>query len=1109
MNPAASIRFARRMGRAALLASAALPLGFAAPAMAADIGDARTTPVETATAENGAPGNVNITANGSITLSTPGPAVRLNSDNTVTNAGDILVPNQSNSVGVLIEGGRTGGFVNSGDVLLNEDYTQTDADNDGDLDGRAASASNRVSVLIDGATPFNGDILNRASGTIGVEGNNSAALRVGPGGVNGMIRSAGALQALGDNSTALDIQGPVTGGVELAGAVGARGEGARGVVIAGDAAYFQSGAAITVSGYNRVDLSNYFDPDETPANFTPLPLEADDLLQGGPAVSIGGNLANGFYISGPFGDAAADDVDGSDPNGKDIRPDYNPNRSTGTINSYGSAPAVLISPDVNPSGGSITIGPAREIVRDTLDDDDDGDTDEILATFQEEHGFVNRGTIAANGLHMDFSSNALTIAGSSDGLRGVTIDGGILNVGTISANAYEADATAIRLGSGVNAGRMNNAGKITATVSTEEADTVRSLLIENGAMMTELLNSGEITADVRGDAGAAVAVEDRSGTLSNIVNDGVVRAFHAADQDDDDGDGEIGDGDELTGRTVAFDLSANTSGVSLLQGSVTTGSAPSITGDILFGAGADVLDVRRGAVNSRLIDFGAGADSLRISGADTTVTGTLRDADGSLAIDVASGTLNIRNDTGLQISSGNFGADSRLTLQVSAEQTDGRVLIASGAVQFANGATLAPTLQDLLLESSEFVLVGASDLQIDGGIESLLSLETAFLYEHTPSLRTVGTEEQLVLNLRRKSAQELGMNANQAAAYLPALEALSASPELSAVFGSLTTREDFFFAYDQVLPEFSGHALQMIAANVQGAAGTIGDRIDVAASTTGPGTGLWAQEYAYYVDRTSDIPGEGYGGGGIGAAIGMDRPLGPFDAVGFNLTASTNQVGEVGGFDQPMEILTAGGAVYAGGRSGGWVYGMTAGAAYDDYSAERRFITDAIDRRIEGEWSGYHLHATAQVAYEADLGWLQIRPQVSVDHIRVSEGGYTETGGGQGLNLVVEGRDSNLTSGTAVLAISHRFGNDNGWWAPWARIGFRAESGSVDDLIARFDGENTTFNMTPDKVPSSGLLAGLGITGGNGFSALNVSVDSDLRKDFVRHVGRASFRMAF
>jgi hypothetical protein len=1110
MTDTASTRRLRpsRHRRARLLVSAALPLVLATPAVAAEIGDARTAPIATATVENGAPGDITITSAGSVTLTDPGPAVRLNSNNAITNSGVITINNVNGATAVLIEGGRSGSFVNVGTISLLEDYQRTDSDGDGDLDGPVASGSGRTGILIQGATPFTGSVIQR-TGAIQVEGVDSAGIRLAAGtGLNGDLRTGGTINTVGARSIAVDVQSNVSGRVELGGSIGAQGEGARGAVIAADAGGFANGATISVTGFNSVTVSDYFDPDDVAADFDPIVMDPDDHLQGGAAISIGGDLTNGFYNSGPFGDATVDDVDGADPT-KDIRPDFNPNRTTGQITSFGSAPAVLISPDVNPSGDSITIGLAQEVVRDTLDDDQDTNTDEVLATFQEDFGVVNRGTIASDGLNSGFAANTVVIAGSADGARGVTIQGGILNVGSITAKSWEGDSTTMRLGAGADAGRLHNFGTISAAVATETTHTGRALLVESGGVLGELHNAGTISATIRGDEGDAIAIEDRSGTLRNIVNDGVITAAHSADFDDDDDDGRSDDTDEVVGKAVALDLSAATAGISLVQGSVTTGTAPSITGDILFGAGADTMDIRRGTVSAGLISFGAGADVLHISGADTVVSGGIADLDGSLQITATAGTLNIQNEGALQIASADFGADSRLELSVSGQQEDNRVLTATGAVHFADGAELGAVVQDLLLDSRELVLIGASDLQIDGGLESLLDLDSAFLFEQSALTRTAGAEEQLVLTLRRKSAQELGMNANQAAIYDAAMEALASDSDLNAQFGSLETGEDFFAAYDQVLPDFSGGGLQLIAANVQGAAGAVGDRIDVAAHATNRSTGVWAQEYFYYVDRSAGTAGGDFSGFGVGGAAGVDRAWGPFDAVGVNIALSTNEVTEVGGFDQPVQVATIGGGFYAGGRDGALTYGISVGGAYDQFDSERRFIMGPTERRTEGDWSGYHLHATAQASYEFDLGWLQVTPRASVDHIRLSENGYTESGGGQGIDLIVEDRDSDLTIATALVAFSHRFGDDDGWWSPALSLGGRAETGGAGDTTARFAGFDSSFTLSPEDYPGAGALAGFSITGGNLWSAFRLSYDADVRDGMIRHAGRATFRMSF
>src|SRR5690606_14613502 len=115
----------------------------------------------------------------------------------------------------------------------------------------------------------------------------------------------------------------------------------------------------------------------------------------------------------------------------------------------------------------------------------------------------------------------------------------------------------------------------------------------------------------------AVAIRDDSGTLSSFRNTGVIASGISPTADIDQ-----------TGKTVAVDLSKNTTGVSFIQdGVVVPGTElpdadkdgvpdskePAIRGEIRLGSGADVLDIRNGTVTGD-ISFGAGADTLSISG---------------------------------------------------------------------------------------------------------------------------------------------------------------------------------------------------------------------------------------------------------------------------------------------------------------------------------------------------------------------------------------------------------------------------------------------------------------------------------------------------------------
>src|SRR3546814_14880923 len=64
-----------------------------------------------------------------------GTAVTLDSGNDVKNAGTIQISDASNAAGIRATATGSGAITNSGKIVLDEDYTPTDDDDDGDLDG--------------------------------------------------------------------------------------------------------------------------------------------------------------------------------------------------------------------------------------------------------------------------------------------------------------------------------------------------------------------------------------------------------------------------------------------------------------------------------------------------------------------------------------------------------------------------------------------------------------------------------------------------------------------------------------------------------------------------------------------------------------------------------------------------------------------------------------------------------------------------------------------------------------------------------------------------------------------------------------------------------------
>src|SRR5690606_23050493 len=100
------------------------------------------------------------------------------------------------------------------------------------------------------------------------------------------------------------------------------------------------------------------------------------------------------------------------------------------------------------------------------------------------------------------------------------------------------------------------------------------ILVDEGASVSSVTNNGKITATANGEDTSAYGIVDRAGGLTSITNSGVITPT-------------IADGG--TGRTIAIDLTANTSGASVVN-------SGTITGDILYGGGADRLGITGGAV---------------------------------------------------------------------------------------------------------------------------------------------------------------------------------------------------------------------------------------------------------------------------------------------------------------------------------------------------------------------------------------------------------------------------------------------------------------------------------------------------------------------------------
>lgn len=1069
---------------------AAAPMLLAAGDALAEVevtSSSRTTAITTASPNGGAADDVKITEDGVITLSVSGPIVTLNSDNTVTNNGGLASVDIDDSVGVLVIGGHTGSLTSEGSISLTEDYDYEDTDDDGDYDGLFAKGSRRYGVRLTGTDAFTGTITN--SGSITIEGMDSAGISLEAPLVGDLVHS-GSISVTGDRGYGVHVAAPVTGNVTIEGSTSVTGQGSVGVAVdsAIDGAFVLQGSVYS-SGY-RV-TSRYSDPDDRAL------LDADDMLEGGGGVNIAANVSGGVLLDVPPTDTNDDTSDDEDGDGV-----TDSSEGSASISVYGGAPALKIGSNT----GTVTIGAVGE-----------GD---------DAYGLVIKGGVSAASVYDGVETTGVQIGG--DAGYQTLITGGIRLTGSISASGYEAQTTALHLKSGAIAVTIWNTGTISATTISEGDFSTRALVIDSGAVASVLNNDGYISASVSGEKGTAYAILDNAGTLTTINNTKTIAAYVVATDDDYDTDDDNTDASDetVTGKAIAIDVSKSTTGVTITQTGVNDGDdgddgvadtdtdgdgvddadEPSIVGKILFGSGDDKLNVLNGTVVGA-IDFGDGADSLVIDGGGYVLT-SLSDTDGRLNISVGDGVLGLTNTDDLKVTNLTLGASSKLIFSVDPAAGTATRIVAD-TVDIATGANLGLALNNLLTSATTFEVIKAETLTA-GDISQDLLGDAPYLYV----AKAYQSGNSIDIDVRRRTATEAGMTANQSAAYDAVFAALSKNDDIADAFLNQNTRDGFYNLYNQMLPDQGlGMFSALQAVNQQISAATmirpdLGDRY-------GPDS-VWVQQINTLV-RREDGEDQGSDTQALGFVAGYEAMGDAGGALGVTLAAVTIEEHDTtakAGEHTTNALIQAG--VYWRRSVGGWRFNLGGGAGYGWLTGDRSFYSEDVDGDGEADasatnvahWNGATANAFAGLAYEQSLGRYYIRPEARLDYVYFTEGKRSETGGGDGFDLIRDARSFSNLSGDAGIVLGAQFG-EAVWWRPEIRVGYRQTlAGDIGDTVARFRGGDAfTLTSTADK--QGAVTLGFAVRAGSDMSYLALEGGAEAAKKqnryYLRFSGRAMF----
>ncbi len=503
------------------------------------------------------------------------------------------------------------------------------------------------------------------------------------------------------------------------------------------------------------------------------------------------------------------------------------------------------------------------------------------------------------------------------------------------------------------------------------------------------------------------------------------------------------------------------------------------TGKVLFGAGTDVMSLAGTSKFSGVVDFGGGVDTLTLGGTSVYSGGMLNA--GSLAVTVSGGTLDISQPS--TIGSLNVGANGVLAATLDKDAGQGTSILVNGTASFAQGSKLSLRLADATDAVGRYVVLEAGTLEGAAGITT----KTDFIpFMFKASIATDAGANKLAVDIAKRTTTELGLNQSQSSAYNAIFASLGNEQKIEDIFLGITDGDQFRGQVSQMLPDHAGGTFTGVSLGTRAFARRLADPQGATKYSAGGVNlvidgGFWGASKDQGVTAGYDLNGFGLSGAGeIETGFG-------------NLGASLSWMWNEHTRDSNENVVTSDTFELAAFWHGNWgglsAYGRGS-VGKVKFNGKRTFAGMAGDEQVQRtalrDWDGTLVSFNAGASYEGGGGYLFYRPAVSVDYTKLKEDGSAETGGGDGINLIIEDRTSDefAVNGGMTVGIDF-FGNgrrDADWFRVEAEGGWREIlGGELGATTAHFK-NGTDFTLDPEQV-DSGWYARLRAYGGtDGYS---------------------------
>jgi|GEM_PF-2085486 len=1044
-----------------------------APALAGPVTvtTSTTTALRTTTGDGAGPGNITIDGGGSITLSS-GVPVTVDSDNDASINGQLRNDLATNATGLLI---NTNDAANVGRTITST-VTLGGAVNLPGPESSVTGAANNYGVRFAGNGVMKGNFTAAAGSQISVGGRQSIGVGI-ESIIDGNADIGAAITMASGGSIGVRSTRRVTGNFIFSGTASTGGQDTIGVLVGGGV-----GGQLTFSGSAATGSQAFFDSNGRRV----------DAVFGGPAFWIASSVGQGVLVDG----------------------DQLTETQELTIAPPAGAPADTLIAAEGSNFGAFRIGPNEASIAGplTIGLRANGDNDSVTL----------RGRIQSATSTLGKAITAMAVTGGSAS-QTTTLAGGIRNAGgNIDAASIDASAVGLDIGPFATVPYFFNSGEFVtrATDSTEntlgpdqgtKGGAATGIIVAAGSTFHSLINTGTYTTDARGRNFNAIALQDNSGTLTYFENTGTYQATIPS---------------YSTGRTIAADLGRSTRNIDFrnsgtLTGDVTMGSgndsfistAGTVRGNYSFGAGDETVTIRNTTFSGG-VDLGTGNHSVVIENASKFAGGITRGA-GNTTLTVRNSDVAVTGGRRIEMTSGSITGTSTLDLSIDGQNATRPLIEATGLLTIDSTVKLTTRLSGLVTQSSTVTVISAGQLQLGIPVAQLATASTSYIYGFQYRIAPANPN-QVLLDVTRRTAAQLGLTPNLGTTYENSLTALAADNELFGVIAATTTAAGFEGAVSQLTPDSSDASLYSALRTQNLAYGVIRNRLSGIPRTTGRAAGtdyssFWVQQLGSYGKRDPDGEFPGYKMFSVGIATGFDSQVTPQLKAGMSVSQVWSLPDELDTRDRPMRISTTQVDFYGRHQDGGAFTQAIFGGAYDAYRSQRRVIIDTVTREPRGNWKGWHVGGAVDTGTVIRMDQLRLTPYLRGSYIRTHENGYTETEGGNGVNLTYNSRNQDSLRAGAGLIAQRRFTvfQDVGVEAELRGDVARELSSDPANITARFASGGTAFTsigQAPDK-NIIGLGASLGVR--DIFTSFSIDYDAEKSGGFLGHTLAATFRFRF